>query len=93
MAGQGRAPGHGLDLFWEQADIDGSDEEPLVRELRHRLDAIARYGRMIADVEAMGRESMADTLRERCAEEEALAHDLRRALRERRRADGREQAP
>lgn len=71
----------GLDAFWEQADVDGSDEHPLERELSHRIDAIARYGGMIADAEANGYEAMARQLGREQEREEMLAQALRRALR------------
>lgn len=82
-----RRPGHGLDLFWEQADIEDSDEEPLARELCHRLDALARYRTMIQDAEAMGRDSMADALRIQLDIEAEVARDIQRVLRERTRAE------
>lgn len=71
----------GLDHFWEQADLDGSDEHPLVRELSHRIDAIARYGRLIADAQANGFDEMAEQLRRQQQREEALAREIRVALR------------
>jgi len=74
-----RAPG--LDLFWEQADIEANDDHPLVRELRHRIDAIARYQQMIGDAESMGAEAAVEHLSLQCAREEALARRLRAALR------------
>ncbi|HSJ09913.1 MAG TPA: hypothetical protein VK928_08360 [Longimicrobiales bacterium] len=37
----------GLDLFWEEADLESAAEHPLERELANRLDALARYGEMV----------------------------------------------
>lgn len=71
----------GLDAFWEQADADGSDEHPLERELSHRIDAIARYGSMIADAESNGFEEMVRQLGREQDREETLARALRQALR------------
>lgn len=71
----------GLDSFWEQADIEDSDEDPIERELSHRLDAIARYGSMIAEAQANGFDAMARQLERERAREETLARELRHALR------------
>lgn len=79
---QPRKPG--LDLFWEQADRTGSGQDPLERELDERVDALARYRRLISDAQANGREEAAEILL-RQHEREARAVDrLRQALAERR---------
>jgi len=70
-----------VDSFWEQADFEDSDEHPLARELSDRLDAIARYGQMIADAAANGDDHAADQLRRQQAREERFARDLRDELR------------
>ncbi|MGH7575873.1 MAG: hypothetical protein ACREM1_12215 [Longimicrobiales bacterium] len=70
----------GLDAFWEQADVEASDEHPLERELSHRIDAIARYGGMIADAAANGFDDMVSQLGREQAREETVAQRLRRAL-------------
>jgi hypothetical protein len=70
-----------LDAFWEQADAEESDEHPLVRELAHRVDAIARYGQLIADAQANGFDEMAEQLQRQQAREENFARELRHALR------------
>lgn len=70
----------GIDIFWEQADRDGSGEHPLERELCDRLDALARYRRMIADAQANGREEAANLLLEQHAREAAMAQRLREAM-------------
>lgn len=70
----------GLDVFWEQADVDDSDEHPLERELGDRLDALARYRRMIADAEANGREHAADLLLEQHEREAELAQRIEQAM-------------
>jgi len=41
-----------LVTFWEQADLDGSAEHPLERELCDRIDALSRYGRQIESAQA-----------------------------------------
>jgi hypothetical protein len=71
----------GLDAFWEQADLEDSDEHPLERELSHRVDAIARYMRLIADAQANGDEEVIEQLQRQQAREETLAHEIRIALR------------
>ncbi len=69
-----------LGAFWEQADLESSDEHPLVRELSHRLDAIARYHRLIAEAQANGFDEMVEHLLRQQAREESLAHAIRSAL-------------
>ena len=76
-----REPTPGVDAFWEQADIEDSDEHPLERELSHRLDAIARYGFLIAEAQANGQDAMADQLQRQQEREETLAREIRHALR------------
>lgn len=71
----------GLDAFWEQADVEDSDEHPLLRELAHRVDAIARYGRMIAEAQANGLDEVAEQLQRQQDREESVARELRDALR------------
>jgi hypothetical protein len=73
----------GVHLFWEQADLDSSDDHPLERELRHHVDAIARYQGMIADAEAMGLDSAVEQLTRQCAREQDVARELRAALHDR----------
>lgn len=76
----------GLDFFWEQADLDGSDEHPLERELAHRLDACSRYRSLIADAQAGGHESRVEALMAQHEREEYFVRRLRAALRQMRRA-------
>ena len=70
-----------LDVFWEQADAEDSDEHPLLRELAHRVDAIARYGHLIAEAQANGFDEMAEQLQRQQEREEIVARELREALR------------
>ncbi|MBI4409856.1 MAG: hypothetical protein HY561_09125 [Gemmatimonadetes bacterium] len=79
MASRGD-PGPGLDFFWEQADVDGSREHPLERELCDRLDALARYGRLIDEAESGGREEAAEVLLRHHARQAAEVARLREAL-------------
>jgi hypothetical protein len=83
----------GIDLFWEQADIEESDDHPLVRELRHRADAIERYRNMIAEAEELGLDSAVAQLYSQCKREERLAGELREALGRRIEWDSAEPAP
>lgn len=41
-----------LDLFWEEADVEAAGEHPLERELAHRVDALVRCERLMADAAA-----------------------------------------
>jgi hypothetical protein len=76
-----RRPAPGLAAFWEQADLEDSDEHPLERELFHRVDAIVRYGRLIAEAHANGYDDMADQLHREQLREDSLAREIRKALR------------
>lgn len=71
----------GLDTFWQQADHDGSDQDPLERELDERIDALARYRRLIAEAEANGRDEAAEILARQHDREEAAVQRLRQAIR------------
>ena len=83
-----RAPG--IDSFWEQADVDGSDDHPLERELGDRLDALARYRRLIDDATTAGLDDAVDQLIAQHAREEELVRRLTNAIR-RMRDGGRDQ--
>ena len=73
----------GLDSFWEQADSEASSENPLERELGHRLDALMRYQQMIEDALANGRDEVAEMLQAQHDRQARLVQDLRAALRRR----------
>jgi hypothetical protein len=70
----------GIHLFWEQADIEESDDHPLVRELRHRADAVIRYRNMIAEAEEQGMDAAVEQLARQCEREESLCREIRQAL-------------
>lgn len=70
----------GLGAFWEQADFDGSGEHPLERELCEHLDALARYGRLIADAQVTGRDYAIDILLRQHEREEEQVRRIRAAL-------------
>jgi hypothetical protein len=70
----------GLDLFWEQADETGSGQHPLERELDERIDALARYRRLIDEAQANGREDAAEILLRQHDREEQAIQKLREAL-------------
>jgi hypothetical protein len=80
-------PTPGIDIFWEQADADGSCEHPLERELCHRIEALERYRLMILDAEASGRDEMVDALLAQHHRQARLVSDLREALRDRHRSE------
>ncbi|HEY8483102.1 MAG TPA: hypothetical protein VIL13_00725 [Longimicrobiales bacterium] len=70
----------GIEFFWEQADVEGSGEDPLERELCDRLDALARYGRLISEAESSGRDRIAELLVRQRDREEALVRRIRAAF-------------
>ncbi len=55
-------PTPGIDAFWEDADRDGSGDDPLERELCDRLDALARYRRMIAEAQVNAQDDATEHL-------------------------------
>jgi hypothetical protein len=71
----------GLDHFWEQADRAGSGQHPLERELDERIDALARYRRLVSEAQANGREDAAEILLRQYDREEQAVERLREALR------------
>lgn len=70
----------GVDLFWEQADQTGSPQDPLERELDERVDALARYRRLISEAQANGREDAAEILLRQHDREAEAVQRLREAL-------------
>lgn len=70
----------GLDLFWEQADRTDSDQNPIERELDERVDALARYRRLIDDAEANGQEEAVEILIRQHDREQDAVQRLRDAL-------------
>lgn len=70
----------GVDLFWEQADRTGSGQNPIQRELDERVDALARYRRLISEAEANGREEAAEILLRQYDREEQAVERLRSVL-------------
>lgn len=70
----------GLDKFWETADRDSSGQHPLERELDERIDALARYRRLIADAQQNGRDEAAEILMRQHDREQASVERLREAL-------------
>jgi uncharacterized membrane protein len=75
---QKRRPG--LDTFWEQADRTASAQHPLERELDERIDALARYRRLISEAQANGQEEAAEILLRQHDREEQAVERLRSAL-------------
>ena len=80
-------PKPGVDTFWEEADRDGSAQNPLERELDERVDALTRYRRLIAEAEANGREGAAEILMRQHDREEEAIRRLRAELARRSAAD------
>jgi len=71
----------GLEQFWEQADVEGSGEHPLVRELEHRIDRLARYRELIAEAQVTGRDHAVEELVAQQASEARMVRRLRAAVR------------
>lgn len=78
----------GVDLFWEQADRTDSGQDPLEREFDERVDALARYRRLISDAQANGREEAVEILVKQHDREEGAVERLREALDRRRSGAG-----
>ncbi len=70
----------GIDHFWEQADFDEAGEHPLERELAERVDAVARYRRLITEAQANGKDEAAEILLRQHDREEQAVRRLREAL-------------
>lgn len=70
----------GLDLFWEQADRTDSGQDPLERELDERVDALARYRRLISDAQANGRDETVEILLKQHDREADAVERLREAM-------------
>lgn len=70
----------GIDQFWETADRTDSGQHPLERELDERVDALARYRRLIAEAQSNGRDEAAEILMRQHDREEASVRRLREAL-------------
>lgn len=73
-----RSPG--LDLFWEEADLNESAEHPLRRELLYRLDVLTRYERLIADAHSNGQDQQVACLVAQRRRELSVIESLRSAL-------------
>ena len=69
-----------LGFFWEQADVDSSDEHPLERELGTQLDALARFGRLIDEAQRESRDGQVSVLLRQQARVEEWVRSLRSAL-------------
>lgn len=71
-----------LEAFWEQADLDGSSEHPLEREIADQEDALLRYSGLIEDAQSQGRDDLADLLLGQQDRHARLLRQLRAALRQ-----------
>lgn len=70
----------GLDQFWEKADRSDSAQHPLERELDERVDALARYRRLIAEAQQNGRDEAVAILERQHDRERDEVDRLRAAL-------------
>jgi hypothetical protein len=73
-------PQPGLELFWEEADLESAAEHPLERELQHQLDVLSRYLRLLGDEQATARDEALDNLRRQHAQQERVVAMLRQEL-------------
>lgn len=78
----------GVDQFWESADRQDSKQNPVERELDERVDALARYRRLISEAQANGRDEAAELLIRQHDREEKTVARLRAML-----VDGRPEEP
>jgi Mn-dependent DtxR family transcriptional regulator len=69
-----------LDLFWEEADLADAAEHPLRRELAHRLDALVRYERMLADAQSHGHKGQISALTKQHSRQLRVIERLQDAL-------------
>ena len=74
-------PVPGVDAFWLDADANECGDNPLERELCHRLEAVERYLRMIAEAEELGKDDAIEALVAQHARQSKLARELQEALR------------
>jgi hypothetical protein len=70
----------GLDQFWETADRTDSGQHPLERELDERVDALARYRRLISEAQSNGRDEAVEILMRQHDREAASVQRIREAL-------------
>jgi hypothetical protein len=75
-----RTPPTGLDAFWLDADANECADNPLERELCYRLEAVERFGRMIAEAEEVGRDEVIAALLAQQSHQSKLAQELQQAL-------------
>lgn len=71
----------GLDLFWEDADLDEAAEHPLERELAHRMDVLRRYERLIENAQSAAQDDALRNLTSQYTRELDLVRSLSDALR------------
>src|SRR5690606_21180228 len=84
--GEQRDPGlrpatPGLDAFWLEADQQASAQDPIERELGHRVDTPARDPVVSEAAVAEGRDRAVEILLRQPEREEALVRRLRSAVR------------
>ncbi len=73
-----RSPG--LDQFWQTADRTDSGQHPLEREFDERVDALARYRRLIAEAQSNGRDEAVEILMRQHDREAASVQRIREAI-------------
>jgi hypothetical protein len=73
----------GIAQFWQEADRTESGQDPLERELQEKVDAVARYRRLISEAEENGRDEAASHLMEQHDREARMVEQLRARLKAR----------
>ena len=70
----------GIEAFWEECDRNGIGDNPLVRELCDRLDAMQRCQRMIDDAEVAGNDEAIEILSAQYDRQRDIVRRIRQQL-------------
>lgn len=70
----------GVESFWETCDADGVAENPLMRELCYRLDAIQRYNSLITEAEASGNDEAVEVLSRYYEQQQTIVKKIREQI-------------
>ena len=70
----------GIEAFWEECDRNDIGDDPLMRELCYRLDAIQRLRGMITDAEDLGDDEALDILSSQFERQHEVVRQLRQQI-------------
>ena len=73
-------PTFGLDAFWETCDREAIGDDPLMRELCFRSDALVRYRAQIMAAEELGDDEAVEVLSRHHDDTRAVIRRLRDAI-------------